>query len=146
MRQSSLRQDERNTESGRRQYELRREAVALGWPEERIRVIDGDQGKSGASSEHRSGFRDLMARVAAGEVGLVLSLEVSRQARNSADWHQLLQVAALTDTLIPEDPQCSVRRVDSEHRPPYVHTMVAAIEVADGHGTVPPVMLVFVRP
>ena len=103
VRQSSLRQVERNTESARRQYELRCSAVRLGWTEDRIRVIDGDQGKSGASSENRSGFRDLMARIAAGEVGLVLSLEVSRLARNNADWHQLLRVAAITDTLILDE-------------------------------------------
>lgn len=103
VRQSSLRQVERNTESARRQYELRCSAVRLGWAEDRIRVIDGDQGKSGASSENRSGFRDLMARIAAGEVGLVLSLEVSRLARNNADWHQLLRVAAITDTLILDE-------------------------------------------
>ena len=64
-----------NTESARRQYGLSRKAMALGWPTECIRVIDDDQGKSGADSGNRSGFRDLMARIAAGEVGIVLGLE-----------------------------------------------------------------------
>ena len=94
------RQVARNTESARRQYGLSRNAMALGWPAERIRVIDDDQGKSGAYSENRSGFRDLMARIGAGEVGIVLVLEVSRLARDNADWHQLLRLASITDTLI----------------------------------------------
>ena len=100
VRQSSLRQVARNTESARRQYGLSRNAMALGWPAERIRVIDDDQGKSGSYSENRSGFRDLMARIGAGEVGIVLVLEVSRLARDNADWHQLLRLASITDTLI----------------------------------------------
>ena len=100
VRQSSLRQVARNTESARRQYGLSRNAMALGWPAEHIRVIDDDQGKSGSYSENRSGFRDLMARIGAGEVGIVLVLEVSRLARDNADWHQLLRLASITDTLI----------------------------------------------
>ncbi len=103
VRQSSLRQVVKNTESGRRQYGLDKRAVALGWPSDRIRVIDEDQGKSGAYSGNRSGFRDLLARVAAGEVGIVLGLEVSRLARDNADWHQLLKIAGTTDTLILDE-------------------------------------------
>ena len=103
VRQSSLKQVETNTESAHRQYGLRRNAIALGWSEDRIRVIDDDQGKSGASSADRSGFRDLMARIAAGEVGIVLSLEISRLARNNHDWSQLLQVARIADTLILDE-------------------------------------------
>ena len=103
VRQSSLRQVVENTESTRRQYGLSRKALALGWPAECIRVIDADQGKSGAYSENRSGFRDLMARIAAGEVGIVLGLEVSRLARDNADWHQLLRIAGITDTLILDE-------------------------------------------
>ena len=98
VRQSSLRQVVQNTESGRRQYGLSRKAMALGWPAECVRVIDEDQGKSGAYSENRSGFRDLMARIAAGEVGIVLGLEVSRLARDNADWHQLLRLPGITGT------------------------------------------------
>ena len=92
-----------NTESARRQYGLSRKAMALGWPAECIRVIDDDQGKSGAYIENRTGFRDLMARIAAGEVGIVLGLEVSRLARDNADWHQLLRIAGITDTLILDE-------------------------------------------
>ena len=103
VRQSSLRQVAENTESARRQYGLSRKAMALGWPTERIRVIDDDQGKSGAYGGNRSGFRDLMARIAAGEVGIVLGLEVSRLARDNADWHQLLRIAGITDTLILDE-------------------------------------------
>ncbi len=103
VRQSSPRQVVQNPESGRRQYGLQQNAMALGWPTERIRVIDEDQGKSGAHSPHRSGFRDLMARIAAGEVGIVLGLEVSRLARDNADWHQLLRLAGITDTLILDE-------------------------------------------
>ena len=103
IRQSSMHQVLEHTESARRQYGLRQRAIALGWSDERIRTIDDDQGKSGAHSANRSGFRDLMARIAAGEVGLVLSLEVSRLCRNNTDWHQLLQIAAIADTLILDE-------------------------------------------
>ena len=95
VRQSSLRQVMENTESTRRQYGLSQRATALGWPTERIRVIDEDQGKSGAYSGNRSGFRDLMGSIAAGEVGIVLGLEVSRLARDNADWHQMLRIAGI---------------------------------------------------
>ena len=103
VRQSSLRQVMRNTESTRRQYGLSQRATALGWPMERIRVIDEDQGKSGAYSGNRSGFRDLMGSIAAGDVGIVLGLEVSRLARDNADWHQLLRIAGITNTLILDE-------------------------------------------
>ena len=103
VRQSSLRQVMENTESTRRQYGLRQRATALGWAAERIRVIDEDQGKSGAYSGNRSGFRDLMGSIAAGEVGIVLGLEVSRLARDNADWHQLLRIAGITNTLILDE-------------------------------------------
>lgn len=103
IRQSSMHQVLEHTESARRQYGLRRRAIALGWSDGRIRTIDDDQGKSGAHSANRSGFRDLMARIAAGEIGLVLSLEVSRLCRNNTDWHQLLRVAAIADTLILDE-------------------------------------------
>ncbi|MDE2732085.1 MAG: recombinase family protein [Bacteroidota bacterium] len=112
VRQSSLHQVRHHTESTRCQYDLRHRARALGWANDCIDVIDEDQGRSGAHATHRTGFRDLLARVAAREVGLVLSLEVSRLCRNNADWHQLLKFAALTDTLILDeegiyDPNCS---------------------------------------
>jgi DNA invertase Pin-like site-specific DNA recombinase len=100
IRQSTLRQVFENTESTKRQYALRQRAVALGWSEERIIVIDSDLGQSGASSADREGFQRLVAEVGVGHAGIVLGLEVSRLARNSADWHRLLEICAITDTLI----------------------------------------------
>lgn len=94
VRQSSLRQVLENTTSAARQYALRDRAVALGWPVERIRVIDGDQGQSGASAVDRVGFQTLVAEVGLGRVGIVLGLEVSRLARNNTDWHRLLEILA----------------------------------------------------
>ena len=102
VRQSSLRQVFENTESTQRQYGLREQAVALGWPLDRIIVIDSDLGLSGASSD-REGFRRLVTEVSLAHVGIVLGLEVSRLARNSADWHRLLEICALTDTLILDE-------------------------------------------
>lgn len=87
VRQSTLRQVFENTESTKRQYALRERAVALGWPLDRVLVIDSDLGRSGADSD-REGFQKLVAAVGMGEVGVVLGLEVSRLARNSADWHR----------------------------------------------------------
>ena len=103
VRQSTLRQVQRNTESTQRQYALRARAVALGWPDDRIRVLDEDLGKSGTSSENRDGFRQLVASVAVGEVGIVMGLEVSRLARNNADWHRLLELASQARTLILDE-------------------------------------------
>src|SRR5690242_8645394 len=87
VRQSTLRQVLENTESTQRQYALRERAVALGWPLERIVVIDRDLGQSGASAADREGFQQLVSEVSLGHVGIVLGLEVSRLARNSTDWH-----------------------------------------------------------
>jgi DNA invertase Pin-like site-specific DNA recombinase len=103
IRQSSLRQVLENSESTKRQYALRERAAALGWPLERIVVIDGDQGQSGASAADRIGFQTLVAEVGLGHVGIVLGLEVSRLARNNSDWHRLLEICALTDTLILDE-------------------------------------------
>src|SRR5450759_3528598 len=103
VRQSSLRQVFENTESTKRQYALRERAVALGWPNERIRTIDSDLGISGAHAENRDGFQELVSEVALGHAGIVLGLEVSRLARNNADWHRLLELAALTRTLICDE-------------------------------------------
>lgn len=85
VRQSSLRQVFENTESTKRQYALRDRAVALGWPIERVHVIDNDLGLSGAQSQERDGFQRLVTEVAMGHAGIVLGLEVSRLARNNAD-------------------------------------------------------------
>ncbi len=103
VRQSTLRQVMENTESTQRQYALRQRAVALGWPSEAIVTIDRDQGQSGASSADREGFQHLVAEVGLGRAGIVLGLEVSRLARNSADWHRLLEICALSDTLICDE-------------------------------------------
>jgi len=103
VRQSTIRQVFENTESTRRQYALRERAVALGWPIERVIVIDSDLGKSGASSADREGFQKLVGEVGMGRAGIVLGLEVSRLARNSTDWHRLLEICALTDTLILDE-------------------------------------------
>ena len=103
IRQSTIQQVFNYTESTRRQYELRRRAVALGWPEDSVVVIDNDLGKSGASSADREGFQRLVADVGMGKAGIVLGLEVSRLARNSTDWHRLLEICALSDTLILDE-------------------------------------------
>jgi len=103
IRQSTLRQVSENGESTRRQYALRDRAAGLGWPSDRIHVIDQDLGLSGAHSERRDGFRELVAAVGLRKVGIVLGLEVSRLARNSVDWQQLLQLCAYTDTLILDE-------------------------------------------
>ena len=103
IRQSTLRQVFENTESTQRQYALRRRALTLGWPEERIVVIDEDQGQSGASTTEREGFQRLVADVGLGKAGIVMGLEVSRLARNCADWHRLLEICALTHTLILDE-------------------------------------------
>ncbi|MGC8633367.1 MAG: recombinase family protein [Candidatus Limnocylindrales bacterium] len=102
VRQSTLRQVLEHTESTKRQYALRERAVALGWPPDRVVVIDSDLGRSGADSD-REGFACLVAAVGLGEVGVVLGLEVSRLARSSTDWHRLLEICALTDTLICDE-------------------------------------------
>jgi DNA invertase Pin-like site-specific DNA recombinase len=102
VRQSTLRQVFENSESTKRQYALRDRAFALGWPLDRVVVIDSDLGLSGADSD-REGFQRLVAAVGLGEVGVVLGLEVSRLARSSSDWHRLLEICALTDTLILDE-------------------------------------------
>jgi len=100
VRQSTVAQTRYNTESLERQYELARRAVELGWDRAQVRVIDEDLGRSGANSSARSGFQALVADVGLGKVGLVLGIEVSRLARRNADWYQLLDLCALTATLI----------------------------------------------
>ena len=82
------------------QYALRQQAVALGWPAERVLVIDQDWGCSGASVAERRGFQQLLRRVGAGCVGLVMALEPSRWTRNARDWHRLVEACALSSTLL----------------------------------------------
>jgi DNA invertase Pin-like site-specific DNA recombinase len=103
VRQSTLRQVLTNTESATRQYALRQKAIALGWPAEQIVTIDTDQGQSGASAADREGFQRLVAEVSMGRAGIVLGLEVSRLARNNADWHRLLEICAMSATLICDE-------------------------------------------
>ena len=103
VRQSSMRQVMENVESTKRQYALRGRANALGWRDDRIIVIDSDQGESGASASWRAGFQRLVTDVGMGHAGIVMGLEVSRLARNNADWHRLLEICALADTLILDE-------------------------------------------
>jgi DNA invertase Pin-like site-specific DNA recombinase len=102
VRQSTLRQVEQNQESTRLQYALVECAQRLGWAHGRIEVIDDDLGRSGASAADRPGFQRLVADVGLGHVGLVLGMEMSRLARSCRDWHQLLEICALSDTLLAD--------------------------------------------
>jgi DNA invertase Pin-like site-specific DNA recombinase len=103
VRQSTLRQVHENCESTARQYDLKRRAQALGWTTDQIIIIDEDLGLSGATATDRNGFQRLVAEVGLGRVGVVMGLEVSRLARNSTDWHRLLEICALADTLILDE-------------------------------------------
>src|SRR3954454_8095441 len=99
-RQSTPHQVLTNQESLRLQYDLRRRALDLGWREEDIEVIDSDLGLSGAAAAHRAGFKDLIARVTLGQVGIVLSSEVTRLSRNCTDWYPLLDLCGYRQCLI----------------------------------------------
>ena len=103
IRQSSLKQIQINQESTKRQYALREKAIGLGWSIDQITVIDQDQGQSGAQSILREGFQYLVSQVSLAKAGIVMVLEVSRLARNSSDWHRLLELCALTNTLILDE-------------------------------------------
>ena len=102
IRQSSLMQVTRHGESTDLQYSLVQRAVALGWPRERVELIDEDLGKSGAHAEIRGGFQRLLAEMSLARVGLVLSFDASRLARNNRDWYQLLEVCSIFGTLIAD--------------------------------------------
>jgi DNA invertase Pin-like site-specific DNA recombinase len=102
VRQSTLIQVERNTESTARQYDLVNRARQLGWPREAIRVIDGDLGISGSVTGQRAGFEGVVAEVALGQVGIILALEASRLARDNAAWYRLLDLAGVCDTLVAD--------------------------------------------
>src|SRR5713226_4834109 len=102
IRQSSLMQVTRHAESTDLQYSLVERAIALGWPRERVEIIDEDLGKSGAQAEARSGFQRLLAEISLASVGLVLSFDASRLARNNHDWYQLLEVCSIFGTLIAD--------------------------------------------
>jgi len=105
IRQSSLSQVLRHTASTDLQYHLIERACALGWPRDRVVVIDEDLGKSGASAEQRSGFQRLLAEIGLARVGLVTSLDASRLARNNRDWYQLLELCAMFGALIADSEQ-----------------------------------------
>ncbi len=139
VRQSSPEQVRTNVESTRRQYDMAERAVAMGWCREQVKVIDDDQGKSGAVPNAREGFLQLVSAVARGEVGIVIGLEVSRLARNSPDWSHLLYMCRWTGTLIADehgvyDPADSADRmvlgvrgqVSELERDNSVHRMVEA--------------------
>ena len=100
LRQSTPIQVEFNCESTERQYALADRASVLGWDKSQIKVLDGDLGKSGQTTTGREDFHQLMAAVGLGEVGAVFALEASRFSRSQADWHKLLDICALTDTLV----------------------------------------------
>ena len=102
VRQSSLNQVRQHQESTELQYRLVDRAVGLGWPHERVQVIDEDLGKSGAGSVERHGFQKLIAEIGLGNAGLVVSLDASRLARNNRDWHQLLELCSVFGVLIAD--------------------------------------------
>ena len=106
LRQSTLGQLRHHQESTERQYALRERALALNWSPTMVRVLDGDLGLSGAHSQQREDFKTLVADVSMGKVGAVFALEVSRMARSCADWHRLLELCSLTDTLILDEDGC----------------------------------------
>ena len=102
VRQSSPKQVQHNRESQEIQYRLAQRAEALGWLPEQIRIIDADLGLSGESGRYRQGFQELVTALSLGQVGIVFGYEVSRLARNNSDWYQLLDLAAMFDTLIAD--------------------------------------------
>jgi DNA invertase Pin-like site-specific DNA recombinase/uncharacterized protein YndB with AHSA1/START domain len=103
IRQSTPGQVEHNRESTARQYALAERACQLGWPKQQVVIVDEDLGLSGSSTDKRSGFARLTSEVALAHVGIVLGLEVSRLARNNADWYRLLELCGITDTLIGDN-------------------------------------------
>ena len=106
LRQSTLKQVYEHRESTARQYALRQRAVELGWPVDRVKVIDDDLGESGAGVERREGFKQLAKDVSEGRVGAIFALEVSRLARSCADWHHLLDLCSVADVVIADEQAC----------------------------------------
>jgi DNA invertase Pin-like site-specific DNA recombinase len=103
VRQSTPWQVMENRESTERQYRLRERAIELGWAPSQVEVIDEDQGRSGSSAAHRTGFQRLAAEVSLGKVGIVLMLEASRLARNNSDWYRLMEICGVSGTLIADE-------------------------------------------
>ena len=106
VRQSTLAQVRHHQESTERQYALRHKALELGWREPSVQILDRDLGKSGAQIAGREDFKTLVAEVSMGQVGAVFALEVSRLARSNLDWHRLLELCALTGTLVIDEDGC----------------------------------------
>src|SRR2546429_3525635 len=106
VRQSTLAQVRHHQESTERQYALRQKALELGWSEPSTRILDRDLGISGAHTTGRTDFKTLVADVSMGQVGAVFALEASRLARSNADWHRLLELCALTRTLVIDEDGC----------------------------------------
>jgi DNA invertase Pin-like site-specific DNA recombinase len=102
IRQSHPHQVLSNQESLRLQYALCQRARDLGWREADVEVVDADLGLSGAAADHRRGFKDLIARVTLGEVGIILSYDVTRLARNCSDWYPLLDLCGFRQCLIAD--------------------------------------------
>jgi DNA invertase Pin-like site-specific DNA recombinase len=102
VRQSSVNQVRHHQESTQLQYKLVDRAVGLGWPRERVQVIDEDLGKSGSGKTEREGFQRLIAEIGLGNAGLVISLDASRLARNNRDWHQLLELCSIFGVIIAD--------------------------------------------
>ncbi|GAC1350743.1 MAG: hypothetical protein NVSMB27_36170 [Ktedonobacteraceae bacterium] len=125
VRQSTLWQVQEHQESTERQYRLQERALSLGWPPTMIAVIDEDQGRSGSSATTRTGFRRLVTEVSLGQVGLVLMLEASRLARNSSDWHQLIELCGLSHTLLADESSVYDPRDPNDRR----------VVGKDGYGT-----------
>jgi DNA invertase Pin-like site-specific DNA recombinase len=103
VRQSTWLQVAENRESTERQYRLRERAIELGWPANRVEIIDEDQGRSGSTALYRTGFQRLAAEVGLGKVGVVLMLEASRLARNNSDWYRLIEICGISSTLIADE-------------------------------------------
>jgi DNA invertase Pin-like site-specific DNA recombinase len=106
VRQSTMGQVRQHQESTERQYALRQKALELGWSEAAIRTLDRDLGLSGAQMTGREDFKTLVSEISQGQVGAVFALEVSRLARSDLDWHRLLQLCALTQTLVIDEDGC----------------------------------------
>ncbi|WP_265026803.1 recombinase family protein [Wolbachia endosymbiont (group A) of Bombylius major] len=106
LRQSTMGQVRLNQESTERQYKLKDKAQQMGWSNNAIRVLDGDLGISGTQTNNREDFKMLVADVSMGKVGAVFVLEASRLSRSCSDWHRLLELCALTDTLIIDEDGC----------------------------------------
>src|ERR1700750_1393169 len=106
LRQSTMGQVRHQRESTERQYALKEKACHLGWPADQVRILDGDLGISGAAMTLREDFKTLVADVSMGKVGAVFALEASRLSRSNTDWHRLLELCALTGTLIIDEDGC----------------------------------------